>query len=309
MRRALLPSIVAAAIACATMPSSAAAQDSDPREKSRTAFKRCVAQLKSQDWAGARASCEQAYALFAHPSILLNLGIARLRTGDPVLAEQDLVKFLSDDAGSPPEELAAARDALAEARGQLGTMRVQVTPDAARVTIDGKAIQLVRREAAGDVVAESRVKAGKHSIVVEADGYSPQTREVSVTAKRDADVNITLQKSSAAPTPGAEPSETRTIIGWSLVGLAGAGAVTSVVTALRAKSLADQYKDPSSSRFQDSGTRSTGITFRTAADIAGGVAILAAAGAIVLLFTDIGAGGTASAVSGRSESRAAVLRW
>ena len=287
----------------------------DAREKSRAAFKRGVAQLKAQDYAGARASFEQAYALFPHPSILLDLGVARLRTGDPVLAEQDLVKFLSDDAGSPPEELAAARDALAEARGQIGTMRVQVTPPTARVAIDGKQVELVRREAAGDLVAEARVKAGKHAVVVEADGFASQTREVVVPARRDADVTFALAKSGgpaargdggAGEGEGGGPS-TRTIVGWSLAGLAGAAVVTSAITALRAKSLADDYKNPAATgRFQDPGTRSTGITFRTTADVAGGVAILAAAAAVVLLFTDIGAGGSAEV---RRESRAAALRW
>ncbi len=301
------PRRVAIALVVVLVAHAARAQEGDARERSRAAFKRCVAQLKAQDWPAARASCEQAYSLFPHPSILLNLGIARLKTGEPVLAEQDLVKFLSDDAGSPPEELAAARDALAEARGQLGTMRVQVTPATARVSVDGKQVELVRREATGDLVLEARVKGGKHSVVVEADGYTPQTREVSVPVKRDVDVNVALEKNGAGPAPpAAEPGmPVRTIVGWSLAGLAGAAAITSLVTALRAKSLADQYNDPGDHR-GDPGTRSTGITFRTTADIAGGVAILAVAGAAILLLTDVGSGGSASTWR---ESRAAVLRW
>jgi hypothetical protein len=259
-------------------------------------------------------SFEQAYTLYAHPSILLNLGIAHLKTGEPVLAEQDLVKFLSEDSGSPPEELAAARDALAEARGQIGTMRVQVSPQTARVAVDGKAVEIVRREAAGDLVAEARVKAGKHTVAAEAEGYVARSREVAVDGRREVDVTIALDKTSKSggtPPPAlAEAGGTtpaRAIVGWSLVGVAGAAAVTSLVTALRAKSLADAYENrDDASHFQDAGTRSTGIAFRTAADVTGGIAIVAAAGAIVLLLTNVGAAG--SAETGR-ESRAAVLRW
>jgi Tfp pilus assembly protein PilF len=76
--------------------------DADAREKSRVAFRRGVAQLRSQDWTAARASFEAAWALYPHPSILLNLGIARLRTDEPVRAEQDLVRFLSEDVGASP---------------------------------------------------------------------------------------------------------------------------------------------------------------------------------------------------------------
>jgi Tfp pilus assembly protein PilF len=52
--------------------------DPATRDKSRAAFKKGVTQLKAQDWAGARASFEEAYSLVPHPSILLNLGISRL---------------------------------------------------------------------------------------------------------------------------------------------------------------------------------------------------------------------------------------
>jgi len=297
------------------MPPAASAQDQPPgvvapdaRERSRAAFKRGVAQLKANDYQGARASFELAYSLFPHPSILLNLGVARLKKGDPVLAEQDLVKFLSDDAGSPPEELAAARDALAEARGQIGTMRVQVTPISARVAVDKKPVEIVRREAAGDLVAEARVKAGAHAISVEADGYVPQSRDVSVLARRDIDVKITLErKEGAAPTPSGEHSDTRTFIGYSLAGLAVVGAIAGGVCAFRAKSLADDYKTQGSGGFQDHSTRTQGITFRTAADVSFGVALLSAAAAIVLLFTDVGTGSVST--SARQESRAGVLRW
>src|SRR3954470_13089318 len=98
--------------------------DPKVRERSRAAFRRGVVQLRARDWAGGRASFEEAWSLVQHPSILLNLGIARLRTDDPVLAEQDLVRFLSEDSGAGAEELASAREALADARSKIGTLRV-----------------------------------------------------------------------------------------------------------------------------------------------------------------------------------------
>ena len=57
-------------------------------------------------------------------------------------------------------------------------------------------------------------------------------------------------------TPGGEPSETRTIFGYSLAGLAGACLVTGIVCAIRAKLLSDDYQDPTNSGFQQSSTHS-----------------------------------------------------
>jgi len=106
-------------------PRSAHAQDKptpaevEARERSRVAFRKGVAQLRAQDWTAARASFEAAWSLFPHPSILLNLAIARLHTDDPVRAEQDLVRFLSEDGGGPPptSSRAPARLSPMRARG------------------------------------------------------------------------------------------------------------------------------------------------------------------------------------------------
>ena len=279
--------------------------DADAREKSRSAFRKGVAQLRAQDWAAARASFEAAWSYYPHPSILLNLGIARLRTDDPVRAEQDLVRFLSEDVGASPDELSGAREALAEARTKIGTLRVVVAPPAARVSIDGKAVETVRRADPGatGVVAEVRAKPGRHAVAVEAEGFTADHRDVDVTARGEAVVRISLVAIVATPKPAPAESPTRTIVGWSLAGLAGAALITGGVTALRAKTLSSEYSDPESAHFQDHGTRSTGITFRTAADVALGVAILSGTAAVLLLFTDLGKTTTDVARAG------GVFRW
>ena len=91
-------------------------------------------------------------------------------------------------------------------------------------------------------------------------------------------------------------------MGWSLAGLAGAALITGGVTALRAKTLSTEYDDPTSARFQDRSARSSGIAFRTAADIGLSVAILSGAAAVILLFTDVGK-------SSSDVARFGTLRW
>jgi hypothetical protein len=92
-------------------------------------------------------------------------------------------------------------------------------------------------------------------------------------------------------------------VGWSLAGFAGAALITSGITALRAKSLADGYNDPSSARYQDPDARSEGITFRTSADVLLGVAVASGVTAAILLFTDLGKDAPDVA------RRGALLRW
>jgi hypothetical protein len=279
--------------------------DADARERSRTAFRKGVAQLRAQDWGAARASFESAWSLYPHPSILLNLGIARLRTDDPVRAEQDLVRFLSEDVGASAEELASAREALADARTKIGTVRVLVSPPSSRVRIDGTAVETVRRAdpGASGVVAEVRAKAGRHAVAIDAEGYTSEHRDVDVAAKGEAVVTLTLARTETPKRPPPEQGpNTRAVVGWSLAGLAGASLITAGVTGLRAKTLSDEYSDPASAHFQDTGARSEGITFRTAADVALGVALVTGVASILLLATDLGKGSS-------DVARAGMLRW
>lgn len=287
---------------------------SDPatRERSRAAFRRGVAQLRAQDWAGARSSFEEAWALVQHPSILLNLGIARLRTAEPVLAEQDLVRFLSEDPGAAQDEVASAREALAEARSRIGTLRIVVTPASASVAIDGKPVAI--RTASGGGVVEARLSAGKHVVSAEAEGFRPRRSDVDLPARSETDVRVELVEVDSA-TKGVvvtRSKSARTVIGWSLVGVSGLALATTGILGLRAVSLADDYSDPTSSSFRNRDAKDEGLTFRTGADIALVTAIVAGAGAAVLLLTDIGAAsasGVARVEHRRLLSRPMLFRW
>lgn len=273
----------------ATSTRDASSIDAASRERSRAAFRRGVAQLRAQDWAGARASFEEAWSLVQHPSILLNLGIARLRTDDPVLAEQDLVRFLSEDPGAAPEELASAREALAEARSKIGTLHVVTTPATARVSVDGHPVSVrAPAEPGQGGIAEVRLKAGVHEMKVAADGFVAEERSVELQPKSETDVRVVLVSNDAGRSDRRGTSPTRRIVGWSLAGTSGVALVAGGVMALRAMSLSGDYEDRSSPSFRDRDVRDEGIAFRTGADIALVTAILAGAGAAVLLLTDIG---------------------
>jgi hypothetical protein len=292
------------------------------KDKSRVAFRKGVAQLRAQDWAGARASFEEAWSFFQHPSILLNLGIARLKTDDPVLAEQDLMRFLGEDSGAGAEELTSARDALVEARSKIGGLRVIVTPAAARLTLDGKPLPTKTPPGTSEAVAETKVKAGGHSLTTEADGFAPDQRSFDVAAKGEAEVKIALAaapKTAGAATAAkvdartdapASPFTTRKIVGYSLAGVSGIALVTSGILGLQAISASSDYENPRSRSYQKEDVKSEGVGYRTGADVALIIALLAGTGAVLLLFTDVG-----SKYIGAPPSRAQkpplepLLRW
>jgi hypothetical protein len=273
----------AAAVLFAVLLASAGASAADgPREQSRAEFRRGVDLAKQGDFVHARAAFESAYGLYPHPSILLNLGIARLRTGDHVGAEQDLARFLADDGGAPAEEIASARSALAEARAHLGTVRVKVLPLGARAKIDDRPVALTP----GDF-ATIRVASGHHELVVEADGHEPDRASFDVEPGKTLNVDRKLTPSTPAGGRPVEPSsdDSSRVIGLSIAGGAlvfvGAGAYCG----LRARSLADDYNTPGSPSFQNAETRSEGTTLRTLADVSFGVAIVGlAVGAYFFFF-------------------------
>ena len=295
---------LATAVAAPVLAPPALAAPGDPalsaadKEKSRAAFRKGVAQARAQDWAAARASFEEAWSLVQHPSILLNLGIARLKTDDPVLAEQDLVRFLSDDAGAAPDEVRSAREALAEARAQIGTLHIVVVPPNAHISVDGKAPAMRALEGgAKEATVDMRVRAGAHDVTVEAEGFTTVKQSPDVLAKGTAEVRVTLVPEPKAPEPvvvapvpppAEHETSTRTIVGWTLTGVGGVALVTSGILALRALSLSHDYDDRSSASFQSKDTRSTGITFRTGADVALLTGVIAGATGLVLLLTNVG---------------------
>jgi hypothetical protein len=257
-RRLLLAAATLATLVAAATPGHAQA---DPRERSRAAFRRGVAEAGSGDYAAARDSFLEAYRLFAHPSILLNLGIARAHTGEWLQAEQDLVHFLADDGGAQPDELASARGELAQARSHLGTFRLRVAPTGSRATLDAHAVAVIP----GSFV-DVRTTRGPHDLHVAAEGFTPVDRVVQVDADRGPDVDVRLSTGHGEPPPAS--MDGRSVAGWFLVGggviALGVGAYAGV----QAQTLANQYNTPGNDHFQDQSTKSSGLVFRTSADVA-----------------------------------------
>jgi hypothetical protein len=256
------PLLVAAVVWALLAPgsSASAAADDDAREQSRAAFRRGVTDAQQGRYANARDSFLEAYRLFSHPSILLNLGIARAHIGEWLEAEQDLLHFLADDGGALPDELASARAELTEARNHLGTFRLRVGPAGARAHLDSRPIALIP-----EAFVEVRTTRGAHEVRVEAEGYVTRSRPLVLAGERGPDVDVALAPREAPRAPSAEGPRTA---GWLTV----AGGVVSLAVGafcgLEAESLAHGYNTPDSGSYQDPSTKARGLAFRTSADVA-----------------------------------------
>jgi hypothetical protein len=282
--------VLAAAVAAALLASSRTGRaDDDPRDRSRAAFRRGVAQAHDGNYTAARDSFLEAYKLFPHPSILLNVGIARAHTGEWLEAEQDLVHFLADDGGAQPDELLSARQELAQTRSHLGTFRLRVSPDGARARIDAHPIALIP----GGFV-DVRTTRGTHELDCEADGYAPTRRTIVVAAERAPNVDLTLAGEGAAAR--ASTGDGRRTAGWLLVGGGVVAAGIGIFAGLTAVSLAHDYNTSGNSSYQDASTKARGIVFRTSADIAFLGALALGGAGVYFLLTPAEAGAAQASV-------------
>lgn len=239
--------------------------DDVKREQSRAAFRKGVELVQKGSFEEARDAFIRAYELFPHPSILLNLGLVRARTGEYLQAEQDLVRFLADDGGASPAEIQSARTALADVRTHIGTITVHVSPPTARATIDGQPLPL-----ANGAADEHRVAVGEHTIELSADGHRTETIRVRVASSRPTAIETAL-----APITDAQPKKsetrssfTRVIVGASLAGVGGVSVIVGIACGVRAIALANGYNDRSSDDYQKPSVKSDGMAFRTASDVA-----------------------------------------
>ncbi len=281
-------------LACVCLGSPARADD-DVREQSRVAFRRGVSSVKEGHYEAARDAFLEAYKLFAHPSILLNLGIARSHTGEYVDAEQDLSRFLSDDGHASSDEISSARAALAEVRTHLGTVRIKVTPEGARAQLDAKSIAL----APGDF-AEIRTTVGDHVLHVEADGLEPRDESLHVKSQSPSVKDIALggPRDKVPPPPSALPAEDERSRRVVAVGLGGAAVLAlgiGTFSGLRARALAHDYN---TERPQDPSARSAGLTYRTVADISFLVSIACAGAGAYFFFVHPAASASPAVVVG-----------
>ncbi|HMA92306.1 MAG TPA: PEGA domain-containing protein, partial [Polyangiaceae bacterium] len=142
----------------------------------------------SGDYSGAICELKAAYDLSPEPAVLLALGKAYITLDKPVEAVDALERYLATGRNRiPNENRVEAEIALRKQRERIGSLKVQVTPPGAAVSLDG--VEL----GAAPLAKKIRAAAGRHILVVSLAGYSPTTLEVEVTSAKEKAVELVLQ--------------------------------------------------------------------------------------------------------------------
>lgn len=112
---------------------------------------------------------------------------AKDREGVPALPNIRVVKE-EDTKGKDQAKLDKenAEATSSGANGEIGTISVKSTPDAADVAADGNFV--------GNAPASLKLSPGKHTIKVSVSGYKDWVREITVSAGSEVSLNATLEK-------------------------------------------------------------------------------------------------------------------
>ncbi|MGH7285093.1 MAG: tetratricopeptide repeat protein, partial [Polyangiaceae bacterium] len=151
------------------------AQAEDPLVKeARARFKEGVDLYDKGQYEAARAKFLQAYALHHHPAILLNLGMASLKSAHPAEAARYLTQFQREATQATPQEHSDADKAITEARTKDSRVDVSA-PTGTEISADDTLIGTTPLQDSIDL------DPGQHTIKAKAPDGSIDSRTVNTS--------------------------------------------------------------------------------------------------------------------------------
>ncbi|MBX3276174.1 MAG: PEGA domain-containing protein [Sandaracinaceae bacterium] len=169
----------------------------DDREQARAQFERGVGLYEAQDYAGALAAFQEAYRIAPHPTVRVNMANCYEHLNRPIEAIHHFERFLAESPGAPRPQRREVEGAVARLRGTVGEIRLAVTPDGARITIDEQETRIA------PVLEPILMMVGTHSVVVAMDGYRTSRETIEVRAGDTQRVAIRLERGVDAPAVAA----------------------------------------------------------------------------------------------------------
>lgn len=217
-------------------PSAVAPTAFDPLgEEARVEFEAGLSALRDERYADALQSFERSYRARRVASVALNLGITLRALGRLVEARLRFQEFLEMANASQHERYdREVTGHLADLARRIVRVRVTISPDAARLSVDG-------RRAVQGADGLYALDPGEHRFELEHDGYEPARESHTLTPGGESDLAFTLRRRVVAPdprvtVPGA-PGETSPAITsrpafWIILGVSIAAVATGVTVAL-----------------------------------------------------------------------------
>ena len=148
-------------------------------------FLQAVALYNDGNFDAALAEFLAAYRTKPQGFILYNIGLtykSLFLYNDSI---RTLEQYLREETKLAPERRAEVEQVLREMQALLAKVELSILPDGANVKVDGRTIGKAP-------IGQYLLAAGRHVLEVTADGYTPQTKEVMVTAGAPMALTITL---------------------------------------------------------------------------------------------------------------------
>lgn len=303
--RVLVARCVVLALLCVT--SRGLAQDApapDPNvDEARRRFQQGVALARAGNCSAALAELEASFRLAERASTLFNIAACQEDLHRYDLAVRDYERFL---AIAPPDaaERPTADATLRALRNLLGTLRVTSNVEA-EVWLGDRIV--------GRAPGEVLVPGGRHALEIRADGYLPVRREVEVTARAAASLEVTLEQAEQTIEQHIDqtieqhvtverPPLSPTVF-WTGVGLTSAALLTGGVFGFRALSLRDDEENRPDLRVPpDTAPIRSSALIADVAFVSGGVLL---AGTVIIAFlTDWDGADDAAETRGREQTEA-----
>jgi tetratricopeptide (TPR) repeat protein len=227
------------ALALALLPAAAAAQDEpapapgdDATAQAAQSFDVGIRLLGEQNWAGALAAFERAYALVPNYVVLFNIGQCLKELHRYPEALETFQRYLEEGGEAiRPDRRQQAEAAIVELRLFISNVRLAANVEGARLRVDGRDVGT--SPLPGPLV----LGAGHHVVEATASGHRDARAEFDLGGGDDREVVLTLEPlETVAPPQVPETPETpeppgewyEDWLGWTLagggLGLAGAGA-------------------------------------------------------------------------------------
>ncbi len=169
------------------------AQPSDAvKAVARQRYEEGVKAYDSGKFEDARLAFSQAHQLTGAPGILLNLGLAEVKTNRPIEGGNHLFQFLREYKEASPEQKASAIQSIEECKKKVGLVSINVDSPGADVSVDGT---LVGKSPLPDPVF---VPEGARTIVATLGGKNAMAK---VDAKRGQVTQATVNFNTTAPPP------------------------------------------------------------------------------------------------------------
>ncbi|MFO0617781.1 MAG: hypothetical protein U0414_34640 [Polyangiaceae bacterium] len=199
------------------------AQPADPvTDVARARYQDGVKAYDEGRFEDARNAFQQAYQLKGQPVILLNLGLAEVKSNHVAEGGNHLLQFLREYKQATPEDVAGANAGIEEAKKRCGQLAISVNQPGADVTIEGTPVgkspfmdplfadpgtRTVGATYAGtSTSAKVDVKKGQVSAVALAFGGVPVAPTVSATT------TVTAPPVSTTSAPPVYPPGTGTVV-------------------------------------------------------------------------------------------------